>query len=147
MIFKRLLKLLKKHWRIGQIIKTIVTLLCEEDYPRSDFPIVGPKKFLSIRNSYLKKILKFENDKYEYFSRIYNDPREFDTDITERDTYRTSVEISPGRLLKNCKFITKYRSMFQLARPNLSPIKYKVINKKVNSAFDLKFINNRFISF
>ena len=94
-------------WKPQQIIKLLITIFRETSYPHSDFPLIGKKQFFSIRSSHLDKAMKFNNDEFEYYSKIYNDPRVIDTDLTEIDVSRTSIEILPGRLLKNYKSSVK----------------------------------------
>ena len=86
----------------------------ERPYPFSDFPLIGPKRFFSIRKSYLDMPLLFENDDSAYYSKIHNDSREFDTDVAERDVFRTSIEIIPGKLLKSHSFNIKNMVMNKL---------------------------------
>ena len=56
----------------------------------------------------------FDNDNYQYHSKIYNDPRQFDTDVAESDVFKTSI-ILPGSFSKNInlKFMKIYISHFK----------------------------------
>ena len=146
---KKVIFLIKKNipWKLKQIIKLLISIFREVPYPISDFPLTGSKKIFSIRSSFLDKALKFENDEFEYYSKIYNDPRSIDTDLAEADVFRTSIEILPGKMVKNFSLSIEDRSIFQISRPNLSPISIKIENKKDKNTFDLLSINNRFTSF
>ena len=134
-------------WKIRQFIKLIYNMLKEVPYPHSDFPLIGKKSFFSIRETYVNKVLKFENDKFEYHSKIYNDSRIADSDLAEVDVFRTTIEILPGKMLKNYDFSIIENSIFHISRPNMSPINVVIENKKEKKNFDLLNINNRFISF
>lgn len=134
-------------WKLQQIIKLLITIFCETPYPHSDFPLIGKKQFFSIRSSYLDKALKFNNDEFEYYSKIYNDPRAIDTDLAEIDVSRTSIEILPGRLLKNYKSSVKNNSIFQISKVNPSAVNIKIKKKNNEDIFNLSIKSNRFISF
>ena len=134
-------------WKLKQIIKLLISIFREVPYPISDFPLSGAKKKFSIRSSFLDRSLKFKNDEFEYYSKIYNDPRPIDNDLAEVDVFRTSIEILPGKMVKKYNLSIEDRSIFQISRPNLSPINIKIENKKDKNTFDLFSINNRFTSF
>ena len=146
---KKVIFLIKKNipWKLKQIIKLLISIFREVPYPISDFPLSGAKKKFSIRSSFLNRSLKFKNDEFEYYSKIYNDPRPIDTDLAEVDVFRTSIEILPGKMVNNFSLSIEDRSIFQISRPNLSPISIKIENKKDKNTFDLFSINNRFTSF
>ena len=144
-IFEKLLNNIP--WRLKQIIKLIITIQNEHPYPSSDFPLIGEKKAFKIRSSYLDRVLKFENDLFDYYSNIYDDPREIDTDIAERDVARTSIEILPGRVLNKKNFFIKNKSIFHIAKPKFSPIHFRILNDKEETTFKLSCIRNRFLSF
>ena len=134
-------------WRLRQIIKLMLLIQREKSYPISDFPLIGEKRPFKFRDSYLNRILDFDNDNYQYHSKIYNDPRQFDTDVAESDVFKTSIEILPGSFSKKHKFEIHEKSIFHISKPNFSHLRFRVSKKKEENLFNLTCLRNRFISF
>jgi len=137
----------KLPWRIQQIMKIIFSYIRERPYPHSDFPLIGKKKSLfSIRRSYLNEPLVFNNAKHAYYSRIYSDSRNKDTDLIEENASRTAIEILPCDFFKTYQQSYEESMAFQVANiNNFGLLNVELSNGSQKQKFELND-NGRFIS-
>jgi len=134
-------------WRLRKFIMLFLYFFRENRKSNTNFPLVGKKTFFSIISSFLDKPLKFENDDFDYYSKVYNDARQVNTDLTDQDVYHTAVEVVPGKQTNQYKFNIEEKSVFMISRINISQINIEVEKKNNKKTFDLISANNRFISF